>query len=87
MAPAGTNRSAVSPGRWEPSTWPPPLAAAVDRHALGGRGLAMAYLERCWREATDGRKHRTGVALFTADGERCAVGRAVWIELARPLGA
>jgi tetratricopeptide (TPR) repeat protein len=41
---------------WEPASWPPPLAAAVDRHALVGRGVELAYLERCWREATDGQR-------------------------------
>ena len=39
---------------WEPSPWPAPLAAAVDRHALVGRGVELAYLERCWREAAEG---------------------------------
>ena len=54
-APAAAAPAAgVTP--WEPSTWPPPLAAAVDRHALIGRGVEMAYLERCWREATDGQR-------------------------------
>ncbi len=48
--------AAVSPGHWEPSSWPPPLASAVDRHALVGRGVEMAYLERCWREAADGQR-------------------------------
>ena len=40
----------------EPAPWPAPLAAAVDRHALVGRGVELAYLERCWREATDGQR-------------------------------
>ncbi len=43
-------------GPWEPTPWPPPLAVAVDRHALVGRGVELAYLERCWREATDGQR-------------------------------
>ena len=42
--------------RWQPAPWPAPLAAAVDRHALVGRGVELAYLERCWREATDGQR-------------------------------
>ncbi len=53
---ATVSAAAVSNGRWEPSTWPPPLGAAVDRHALVGRGIEMAYLERCWREASDGQR-------------------------------
>jgi hypothetical protein len=48
---------------------------------IGARHVVQSWLER-----VDGRKHHTGVALFTADGQRRAVGRAVWIELARPLG-
>jgi DNA-binding SARP family transcriptional activator len=45
-----------SPVVWEPAPWPAPLAAAVDRHALVGRGVELAYLERCWREAADGQR-------------------------------
>ncbi len=41
--------------------------------------------ERCvivsWPIGRDGRKHRAGTALFGADGERCAIGVATWIEL------
>src|SRR5919107_823155 len=48
--------AAGAAGTWEPAPWPPPLAAAVDRHALVGRGVELAYLERCWREATEGQR-------------------------------
>lgn len=34
-----------------------------------------------WQIQVEGRKHRSGTALFNADGERCAVGVATWIEL------
>jgi hypothetical protein len=34
-----------------------------------------------WSIARDGRKIRTGTALFDEDGERCALGVATWIEL------
>lgn len=34
-----------------------------------------------WQMQADGRKHRTGTALFNADGQRCALGVATWIEL------
>src|SRR3954453_17658331 len=55
--PAHRTAAAVaSPVAWEPSPWPAPLAAAVDRHALVGRGVELAYLERCWREAADGQR-------------------------------
>ena len=50
--------------RWEAASWPAPLAAAVDRHALVGRGVELAYLERCWREATDGQR---ALVLLTGD--------------------
>jgi hypothetical protein len=53
----------------------------------GPIAVGAPHVIQSWREGSDGRKHRTGVALFTADGARRAVGRAVWIELAKPLGA
>src|SRR3954451_7433119 len=40
----------------EPAPWPVPLAAAVDRHGLVGRGVELSYLGRCWREAADGQR-------------------------------
>ena len=49
---------------WTVASWPAPLAAAVDRHALVGRGVELAYLERCWREATDGQR---SLVLLTGD--------------------
>jgi hypothetical protein len=47
--------------------------------------VGAPHVIQSWLERSDGRKHHTGVALFTAAGERRAAGRAVWIELARPL--
>jgi hypothetical protein len=44
------------------------------------------HVIQSWLVASEGRKRHTGVALFTAGGERRALGRATWIELARPLG-
>jgi len=59
------------------------LTVALERPVrVGG-----SYVIQSWMEAQDGRKRHTGVALFAADGERLAAGRAVWVELARPLGA
>lgn len=46
----------VAPVAIEPAPWPAPLAAAVDRHPLIGRGVELAFLERCWREAEDGQR-------------------------------
>jgi hypothetical protein len=48
--------------------------------------VGAPHVIQSWLEEIDGRKRVTGVALFTADGERLAAGRAVWVELARPLG-
>ena len=47
--------------------------------------VGAPHLIQSWLEQIDGRKRHTGVALFSAGGERLAAGRAVWIELARPL--
>ena len=46
----------VAPAVVERSLWPAPLASAVDRHGLVGRGVELAYLERCWHEAVDGQR-------------------------------
>src|SRR5688572_23155836 len=53
----------------------------------GAVAVGAPHVIQSWLERTDRRKRHTGVALFTADGERRAGGRAVWVELARPLGA
>ena len=34
-----------------------------------------------WPISRAGRKHYAGSAIFSAQGERCAVARALWIEL------
>ena len=62
-------------------TWPPPLAAAVDRHALVGRGVELAYLERCWREAADGQRALVLLAGDAGIGKTRQRGRA---RVARP---
>jgi DNA-binding SARP family transcriptional activator/tetratricopeptide (TPR) repeat protein len=41
---------------FQAAPWPAPLAAAADRHPLVGRGVELAYLARCWREAADGQR-------------------------------
>jgi hypothetical protein len=48
--------------------------------------VGAAHVIQAWLERSDGRKRQTAVAIFTASGERRAAGRAVWVELARPLG-
>jgi hypothetical protein len=49
--------------------------------------VGTPHVIQSWLEREDGRKRHTAVALYTASGERRAAGRAVWVELARPLGA
>lgn len=49
--------------------------------------VGAPHVIQAWMERSDGRKRHTAVAIFAADGSRRAVGRAVWVELARPLGA
>lgn len=39
------------------------------------------YVVTAWEISRDGRKHRTGTALFTAGGERVAAGLGVWLEV------
>jgi hypothetical protein len=48
--------------------------------------VGAPHVIQSWLDASDGRKRHTGVALYTADGDRRAAGRAVWVELAKPLG-
>jgi DNA-binding SARP family transcriptional activator/tetratricopeptide (TPR) repeat protein len=36
------------------TAWPPPLAAALGRHALVGRGRELELLEQCWQQAVSG---------------------------------
>jgi hypothetical protein len=59
------------------------LTAALD----GPVEVGAPHVIQSWLEGIDGRKRLTGVALFTATGERRAAARAVWVELAQPLGA
>jgi hypothetical protein len=58
------------------------LTIALD----GPIEVGAPHVIQSWMEGKDGRKRYTGVALFDARGERRAAGRAVWVELARPLG-
>jgi hypothetical protein len=59
------------------------LTASLEgRVEVGAPHVIVSWLER-----SEGRKRLTGVALFSAEGERRAAARAVWVELARPLGS
>jgi hypothetical protein len=48
--------------------------------------VGAPHVIQAWMERSDGRKRHTAVAIFGPGRERLAVGRAVWVELARPLG-
>lgn len=41
----------------------------------------LPYVLLAWTLSRDGRKMNTASALLSAEGELCAVGRAVWIEV------
>jgi len=53
------------------------LAVRQERPVIPSR----PHIVLGWTQGRDGRKRYAGTALFTADGELCAVGRATWIEL------
>lgn len=53
------------------------LAVQIDRAPR----IDEPCIVTAWQISADGRKHRAGTALFNADGERCALGVATWIEL------
>jgi hypothetical protein len=58
------------------------LTAALE----GPIEVGAPHVIQAWLERSEGRRRHTAVAIFTAAGERRAVARAVWVELARPLG-
>lgn len=53
------------------------LAADLRRPVMAG----APHVVQAWTVGRDGRKLGTASALFTAEGELCAVARAVWIEV------
>lgn len=53
------------------------LAVHIDRTVRVDEPCVVT----AWQMQVAGRKHRTGTALFNADGERCALGVATWIAL------
>lgn len=53
------------------------LAADLRRPVMAGE----PHVVLASPVSRDGRKLNTATALFTAEGELCAVGRAVWIEI------
>jgi hypothetical protein len=72
-----------------------PAAGTIDSPVVLGRftvalegpiEVGAPHVIQAWLERSDGRKRHTAVAIFTASGERRAAARAVWVQLARPLG-
>jgi hypothetical protein len=53
------------------------LAADLRRPVAAG----VPHVVHAWPVARDGRKLHTASALFTAEGDLCAVARATWIEV------
>lgn len=53
------------------------LAADLKSPVMAG----APHVVQAWPVTRDGRKLHTASALFTATGELCSVGRAVWIEV------
>jgi hypothetical protein len=53
------------------------LQAHVDRRVHVGESCTVIG----WRLGSEGRKHRSGTAIFDKDGELCARARATWIEM------
>ena len=54
------------------------MQAHVDRRVHVGESCTR---DRLARSASEGRKHRSGTAIFDEDGELCARARATWIEM------
>ena len=53
------------------------LAVRIDGHVRAGEPHVVV----AWRLGVEGRKRDAAAALYTEDGELCAVSRALWIEL------
>jgi hypothetical protein len=53
------------------------MQAHVDRRVHVGESCTVIG----WRLGSEGRKHRSGTAIFDKDGELCARARATWIEI------
>ena len=53
------------------------ITARIERRMKPGEPCLVI----AWPVSSAGRKHHAGTAIFTARGERCAVARALWIEL------
>lgn len=97
FAAAWTPAAALgSSGRVDPLFIWTALDCPSSAPAMGGQTIVLASLAvdiraavkvgephviGSWEIERDGRKHWSGVALWDAGGDVCAVGRALWIEL------
>ena len=61
-----------------------PGALVIDPRFRGPPRSDSTYVVTAWPVERDGRKLHTGSALFSAEGDLCAVARALWIELRPP---
>ena len=57
------------------------LAVALDGDVAVGEPCVVVG----WETERDGRKHHAGTAIYDASGACRGVGRAIWLEAARPL--
>jgi hypothetical protein len=58
------------------------LAARIDAPVVAGE----PHVVMAWELGVDGRKRHSAAALYSPDGELCAVSRALWLELKAPIG-
>src|SRR4051812_48946663 len=61
-APEPLPRAAAATAAPPTFDWPAPLASALDRHALVGRGEELAVLTHCWNQAAEGQRRLVVVA-------------------------
>jgi hypothetical protein len=59
------------------------IAARIEGGVRAGESCVVI----AWSIGSDGRRHRSGSAIFTASGRRVAAARAVWVEIPRRLNA
>jgi hypothetical protein len=59
------------------------LVARIEGSVRAGEPCVVI----AWPIGSDGRRHRSGTAIFTASGRRVAVARALWVEIPRRLNA
>lgn len=71
------------PGAWSfmPSTGTPALLGELSVCIDGPVYTTSEYIVVGWEINRDGRKHLTGTAVYTVEGERLAVSRATWFDI------